>query len=68
MLSEPERQELKALAGSDALRDDCRRLATATTAQPMDLDRLLNFLSAMSRLNPETSPPRQFLAYSRVRI
>ena len=68
MLSEPERQELKALAGSDALRDDCRRLTAATTALPMDLDRLLNFLSAMSRLNPETSHPRQFLAYSRVRI
>ena len=68
MLSEPERQELKALARSHALREDCRRLTAATTAQPMDLDQLLNFLSAMSRLSPETSRPRQFLAYSRVRI
>ena len=68
MLSEPERRELKALAKSRALREDCRRLTTATAAQPMDLDRLLNFLSAMSRLSPETSHSRQFLAYSRVRI
>ena len=68
MLSEAERRELKALAKSRALREDCRRLTTATAAQPMDLDRLLKLLRSMSRLNPETSHPRQFLAYSRVRI
>jgi len=68
MLSEPERRELKALAQSRALREDCRRVNAATTSLPMDLDRLLSFLSAMSRLSPETSHPRQFISYSRVRI
>jgi hypothetical protein len=67
MLSDEERRDLLAMAGSTSLRDEFRALKAASQldpSQPVDLDRFMEFLSAMSRLAELQS--RAFVHYERV--
>lgn len=69
MLSDEARRQMKADAASAAIREDFERLAALSRpdpAQPIDLDRLLNFLTAMSRLSAQPLSPRPFVPYSHV--
>ena len=69
MLTDSQRREMREMAGSIAIRDEFRRLKTASTPPahtPIDLDRLLDFLTAMTRLSAQPASPRRFIAYSRV--
>ena len=68
MLSERARREMKEDAKSAIIREDFERLRAASRldpAQPVDLDRLINFLSTMTRFGP-LPPPREPIPYSRV--
>ena len=70
MLSEQERREMKAMAQSQAVREEFERLKRASRlppAHPINLDRLLNFLTTMSRFGPQ-APPRPFPSYPNVRL
>ncbi len=69
MLTEEEKQELKQLASSTAIRDEFRLLRKNSLAlQPVDVDQLLRFLTAMSRLSPTPAAPRAFVPYTQVKI
>ena len=69
VLSEEEKQEMRELAGSAAIRDEFRLLRKLSLAhQPVDIDRYIQFLSAMSRLNPKAAPPRAFVEYTLVKL
>ena len=70
MLTDEEKQELKELAGSDAVRDEFRLLRRNLMAlqQRVDVDTFISFLTAMSRLNPKPAAPRAFVPYKQVKI
>ena len=62
MLSEQERQELKAVAASSKLREEFRRLSASSSlprGERADLDQLMKFLTAMSRMFSRPSEPRR---------
>ena len=70
MLSEQEKREMKEDAKSAKIREDFERLRKASQFdpnQPMDLDRLVNWLSVMNRAFP-VSPPRLPVPYPRARL
>ena len=67
MLSEQARREMKEDAASAAIRADFERLRAASRGDPslpVDLDRLMNFLSTMSRFGP-LPPPSDPIPYPR---
>ncbi len=67
-LSEQEKQEMKEMAASTAIREEFEQLRRASQFdphQPMDLDLLINWLSTMNRCFPPP-PPRPFVPYTRV--
>jgi len=67
MLSEEERRELRELAHSFSLRDEFRTLKRAShhpRSLPVDLDRYIEFLTAMSRFAPVS--PREVRPYRNV--
>lgn len=70
MLADEEKQELKELAGSAAVRDEFRLLRRNSTAlqQRVDVDKFISFLTAMARLNPKPAAPRAFVPYKRVKL
>ncbi len=71
MLSEDEKRELRSLAKSSTLRNEFRQLrksSYADTAKPVDVDRFLSFLTAMSRLCSTPPQPKPFVSYTNVRI
>ena len=68
MLSEQERRELQELARSKALQDTMRQIRAAsrpTPDKPVDLDRVIDFLSTMSVFAPSRHR-RRFVSYTRV--
>jgi len=68
MLSERARREMKEDAASATIRADFERLRIASRvdpSQPVDLDRVINFLSTMTRFGPPATP-REPVSYSRV--
>jgi len=70
LLTEEEKQELKELAGSAAIRDEFRLLRRNSMAlqQHVDVDKFISFLTAMSRLNPTPPAPRAFVPYKQVKL
>lgn len=69
MLSEEEKQEMKEMAASASVRDEFRLLKRFSLARrPVDIDRYIQFLTAMSRLNPQPAPPRKFVEYRNVKL
>ena len=69
MLSEEEKQEMRELAGSAAIRDEFRLLRKLSSArQRVDVDGYIQFLTAMSRLNPKPAPPRIFVEHTLVKL
>ena len=68
MLSDEAGEELKRLARSSALREDCERLRAASL-RPISLDQFLTFLTEMSAMLPETAcPVRPFVPYTNVKL
>ena len=69
MLSEEDKQEMREMAASAAVRDEFRLLKRFSLArQPVDIDRYIQFLTAMSRLNSQPAPPRKFVEYGNVKL
>jgi len=69
VLSEEEKQELREMAASASVRDEFRLLQRLSREhQRVDVDRLLHFLTVMSRLNPKPAPPRKFIQYTLVKL
>lgn len=71
MLSEKEKQEMKAMALSETIREEFRELRRASYVENKDsshIDRLLSFLTTMARLCPVPAEPRPFVLYTNVRI
>ena len=70
MLTDEEKQELKELAGSAAIREEFRLLRRNSMAlqQRVDVDTFISFLTAMSRLNPNPPAPRAFVRYKQVKL
>jgi len=70
VLTDEEKQELKELAGSAAIREEFRLLRRNSMAlqRRVDVDTFISFLTAMSRLNPNPAAPRVFVPYKQVKI
>ena len=69
MLSNKEKQEMKTLASSEAVREEFRRLRTHSLKHhSADLDHYIQFLTAMSRLNSTPAPPRPSIQYTQVKL
>jgi hypothetical protein len=69
MLSEKEKQEMREMAASATVRDEFRLLRRLSLArQPVDVDRFIQFLTAMARLNPKPAPLRAFVEYTSVKL
>jgi len=70
MLSEQEKREMKEDAKSAVIREDFERLRKVSQFdpdQPMDLDRLVDWLSTMNRAFP-LPPPRKPVPYPNARL
>lgn len=69
MLSKNEKEEMKELAASHAVREEFRLLRKhSENAHTRDVDRYIRFLSTMSRLNPHGPRPRPFVKYDHVKL
>lgn len=70
MLSEQEKQELKAMAASDQLRREFQWLSESSRALEASLspDDFVRFLSLMARLCPTPPPARPFVPYTNARL
>jgi hypothetical protein len=68
VLSEEEKQEMKEMAASAAIRDEFRMLKRLSADRPVNIDRYIRFLTAMSRLRPELSTSRIFVEYRNVKL
>jgi hypothetical protein len=69
VLSEEEKRELKEMAASALVRDEFRLLRRLSLEHKrVDVDRFIQFLTAMSRLNPKPVPPRKFIEYTIVKL
>ena len=55
-MREEEKREMLEMASSPALREAFRRLRRAPRPREMDLDDLIDFLSAMGRFGPAARP------------
>lgn len=70
MLSEQEKHEMKEMAASASVREEFTRLRAASQLdpnQPVDLDRLVAWLTMISRAFPP-SPPREPVEYPNARL
>lgn len=57
------------MAASPSVRDEFRLLRRLSLGhQPVNIDRYIQFLTAMSRLRPELSTPRSFVEYTNVKL
>ena len=70
MLSEHDKQELKAMAGSARIREEFALLEMASRASQakVSLEQYVRFLTVMSRLSTAPSLERPFVPYTIVRI
>jgi hypothetical protein len=68
VLSEEEKQEMKEMAASAAVRDEFRMLKRLSADRPVNIDRYIQFLTAMSCLRPELSTSRIFVEYRNVKL
>jgi len=71
MLSEEEKQELRAMASSSVIREEFRQLRKSSypgTETVVDIDQLLGFLTTMSRLSSVPPSYKSFVSYNTVRI
>ena len=70
MLSEDDKRQLKALASSAALREDCEvlRLASRRAAQACSVDDYLAFLKMLNHMLTLNSPTGPFPIYTNVRL
>lgn len=71
MLSEEEKQEIKSLAGCAKIREEFRQLRLAPgpgNGEPVNIDHLLSFLTAMTRLSSVSATPKPFVPYTNIRI
>jgi hypothetical protein len=69
MFSEKEKQEMKEMGASKRVRDEFRQLRKQSLQhQPLNLDHFIQFLTAMSRLNPQRVRPRTFVEYTQVKL
>ena len=69
MLSERERQEMKAVAADPAVREEFRRAKEASRIpldEPVDLNGLCDFLTTMNNLCPTPPARRESPPYTRV--
>jgi len=57
------------MAASASVRDEFRLLRRLSLEhQRVDVDRFMQFLTAMSRLNSKPAPPRKFIEYTIVKL
>jgi hypothetical protein len=71
MLSDQERRELKAVAASATIQGEFRLLRNTShggAGRPVDLDRFLDFLTAMNRFSMAPRQPRPVHLYNQVRL
>ena len=70
MLSDQEKQELKAAAASAVLREDFEQLRAFArrASQACSIDQYMDFLSSAHRLSPTPSPVPPFPIYTNVRL
>jgi hypothetical protein len=69
VLSEKEKQEMRELAASEAIREEFRLLRKYSMKhQPVGLDQYIRFLTAISRLNSKPARPRAFVEYTQVKL
>src|SRR5574341_1738537 len=70
MFSEQEKQELKEMAASPAVRNEFALLDAASRAAQarMEVDQYVSFLTTMARLSPRLALPRSFVPHRIVRI
>lgn len=68
MLSDRERRELKALAQSDAIRQEFRRLRETAHPPVVNLEHLMNFLTTMNRFAPPPRRPPRLQTYTNIRL
>ena len=71
MLSEDEKQELRALSQSSTVREEFRQLRMASRLGPegpVNVDNLLSFLNTMARLSTVKAISKPFVPYTIVRI
>lgn len=68
MLSDKEKQEMRQMANSNAIREEfevLRLYSRLPSNRPVDMDQLVDFLNAMSKFGPAPKP-RPFIAYTRI--
>jgi hypothetical protein len=68
MFSEEAKRELKELARSAKLREDCEQLRLAVLRHPLTLDEFVQFLTDMTRVFPTSQPSSLVVPYTTVRI
>ena len=69
MLSEKEREEMRTLAGSKAIRDEFRLLRKQSLHyERRSLDQFIRFLTAMSRLSSTQPLRRTLVEYRQVKL
>ena len=70
MLSEEEREELRAMARSERVREEFRaiRAAGQPTHHARSVDDLVAFLTFVNRLPATLPPPRPFPIYTNIRL
>ncbi len=71
MLSEQERQELKALAASPKMREEFERLSASSIiprSEQVNLDHLMQFLTGMSRMFSQPAGPSTPIPSPRFRL
>jgi hypothetical protein len=69
VFSESEKQEMRELAASEAVREEFRRLKKYSSKHhPVNLDRYIQFLTVISRLNSMPAAPRGFVQYTQVKL
>ena len=70
MLTEEEKREMREMVESVSLRDEFRTMRRNSRAieQRLAIDRVVRWLSAMTRCFPVAAKPRPFVRYTNVKI
>jgi len=68
MFSEEATRELKDLARSAKLREECEQLRLAVLRNPLALDQFVQFLSDLNRIFPPRHRSSPFVPYTIVRL
>lgn len=70
MLTEDEKRELREMAGSASLKEEFRVLRRNSRAIEgrLSVDQLIQWLSAMARVEPVPAKPRTFVDYPNVKL